>query len=705
MCMIDSKLKAYLILILFLQFITFILVILDTPVARQAIGFVYLTFVPGAVVMKLLKMKIDSLTETVLLVAGLSIAFLMLIGLLVNQLKPLLNISKPLSLWFLLPAINIFVSVCMLAVFLKGKSGHSELAIFRVVNPLIISLLMYIPALSIAGAIASGAYGDNRIIISTIVAIAMLFVIVTISRRTVITRLYPFIVLTIAISLTYHSALVSENMVSFGSDVGGEVFVQKIVEKNAYWNPVNPYPWDQSVGRAYAMLSVTMLPTIYSTLLNLDIVLVFKLFYSMFLALIPLGLYNLWRKFLDEKIAFISAFFFMAFETFYTEMLGLNKQILGELFLILLFTTLLNGEKGRSQKTICLILFSFGLIVSHYALAEIFLFFSLFVLAFSIITRKPSRKITVTFVLMFSAMMFAWYLFTSRSAVFESFMSFGERVIRELHNFFSLESREPEVLRGLGLEPPPTVWNMLSRAFAYATEALIVIGFVGIIFKKGRIYLDKDYFHLVFCSMLFLGALIALPGLSSTMNMTRFYHILLFFLAPLCVLGAETIVNVVSRKNTEIKALFLLLMVLVPYFLFQTSFVYEVTGSESWSIPLSKYRMSPLKLYYQFGYGQIYSVQGQRWLSSNVIAGQTPIYCDPFSDLRCYALIYRGYFHYLSKVISVAVGGVVYLSSLSVIHSDYVALHSSWNVSKLQFLNEISRVYTNGEIEILCKNG
>ncbi|MEM2589285.1 MAG: DUF2206 domain-containing protein, partial [Candidatus Bathyarchaeia archaeon] len=283
-------------------------------------------------------------------------------------------------------------------------------------------------------------------------------------------------------------------------------------------------------------------------------------------------------------------------------------------------------------------------------------------------------------------------------------MSFGERVIHELQDFFSLESREPEVLRGLGLEPPPTIWNMLSRMFAYATQALIVIGFASIILKKSRIILDKDYFLLVFCSMLFLGALIVVPGLSSTMNMTRFYHILLFFLAPLCVLGAETIINVASKKNNETKVLILLLTVLVPYFLFQTSFVYEVTGNESWSIPLSKYRMNPLKLH-QLGYGKTYDVYGQWWLSSHATAGRTPIYRDPFSDLRCYAHIYLGYTRLLSKVEHVAVSSVVYLSSLSVIHGDYVALHSTWNVSELQFLHEISRVYSNGGIEILCKNG
>ncbi|MEM2739025.1 MAG: DUF2206 domain-containing protein, partial [Candidatus Bathyarchaeia archaeon] len=686
----SKKLDQWIFCVLALQVVANISIIFNVPVARQVIGFVYLVFVPGFALIKLLKMKVNGLAETLLFATGLSIASLMLIGLFVNQLNPLFGFLRPLSLMSLLPAINAFVLLCAIAAYLRGEDGCSLSLISRVENLFIVISLLCVPALSIVGAIVSGAYGYNRILIFTLIAITAVFTAATISRKVVLKGLYPYLIFIIALSLTYHSALVSERMVSFGSDVGGEVFAQKIVEKNAYWNPVSPYPWDQSVGRTYAMLSVTLLPTIYSVLLDLDVVLVFKLLYAVFLALVPLGLYNLWKNFVGEKFAFISAFFFMAFQPFYTELLGLNKQILGELFLVLLLTTILSEGEGRLQRTVCLILFSFGLIVSHYALAEIFLFFSLFVLAFSMITRKPSKKVTVTFVLLFSAMMFAWYLFTSSSAVFESFMSFGERVIHELQDFFSLESREPEVLRGLGLEPPPTIWNMMSRMFAYATQALIVIGFASIILKKSRIILDKDYFLLVFCSMLFLGALIVVPGLSSTMNMTRFYHILLFFLAPLCVLGAETIINVASKKNNETKVLILLLTVLVPYFLFQTSFVYEVTGNESWSIPLSKYRMNPLKLH-KLGYTDIYGISSSRWLSISVDVRRTHVYCDPFSwdYLRAYGGIYSGYVDSLSKVLPLGVGGLAYLSSLSVIEGDYVALHSTWNVSELRFLNEM----------------
>jgi hypothetical protein len=42
-------------------------------------------------------------------------------------------------------------------------------------------------------------------------------------------------------------------------------------------------------------------------------------------------------------------------------------------------------------------------------------------------------------------------------------------------------------------------------------------------------------------------------------------------------------------------------------FLFQTNFIYEVAGTESWSIPLSGYRMDPTQLYGSFGFLEAYS--------------------------------------------------------------------------------------------------
>lgn len=204
--------------------------------------------------------------------------------------------------------------------------------------------------------------------------------------------------------------------------------------------------------------------------------------------------------------------------------------------------------------------------------------------------------------------------------------------------------------------------------------------------------------------MAFLAMVILVPGLANTLNMTRFYHILLFFLAPFCVVGAELIVKLLSKRENEFAVSALLLIVLVPFFLFQTSFVYEVTGSDSWSIPLSGYRMNALRLYGLYGYTDAYSVYGAQWLSKNVDVKNLALYADErarASVLTIYGMIYSGYVNGLSNITIVADNGVVYLSTLNVVEGVIPFGRLSWNTSELSFIfDDLNIIYVNGGSEI-----
>ena len=697
--------RDFLVIILFLQSIVYATVFFDVPVVRQVVGFIYFTFVPGFVIIKLLKLDELDWVETVLFSVGLSIAFLMLGGLFINEICFLFGISQPLSLMPLMIILNSLILIGGVLVYLRSENVRLLRAETLRLSPLTL-LVAVLPILSVVGATWVKTYESNLILLFMIIAIALLFAVGIISKKFLPPKLYPLAVFVIAVSLLYHSSLISDYMVHFGSDVPGEVFAFKIVENNAHWGSINPYSGDSSVGRTYAMLSVTILPLIYSSLLNLNFIWVFKIIYPVIFSLVPLGLYKVWSRFVNDKYAFVSAFFFMSYQIFYTEMLGLNKQMIGELFFVLLLLVILNKKMKPINKTTCFLIFSFSLVVSHYALSEIFLFLISFALISLIMikrVRAPSRSITISMVFLFFVIMFSWYIFTSSSTVFDSFVSFGEHVYNQLDEFFNPASRGETVLRGLGMEAPPSVWNMISRAFAYLTQALIVVGFVGLVTKGKRIYLEMEYFVLNLLSVTLLVALVLVPGLANTLNMTRFYHILLFFLAPFCVLGAETVVNLISKRKMEVKVSILLLVLLVPYFLFQTGFVYEVTKSESWSVSLSKYRMSALKSHVQFGYTDAYSVFGAQWLSNNVAVGHTQIYADfssRVSELRSYGFVYVGHVETLSNTTEVTANGIVYLSSLNIIKGTVMGARYLWNSSELHFLDDLSKIYSNGGSEV-----
>jgi len=103
--------------ILGLHVLLYVSVFLDVPVLRQCVGFVFLTFLPGFVILHAIGVKNDSVTVGFSLSVAVSIAFVMFIGLLINNLYPLLGISAPLST---LP-LMVTISALTLTIFIFSQ--------------------------------------------------------------------------------------------------------------------------------------------------------------------------------------------------------------------------------------------------------------------------------------------------------------------------------------------------------------------------------------------------------------------------------------------------------------------------------------------------------------------------------------------------------------------------------------------------------
>jgi len=697
---LSTNSKLILLFVLFLQFTLDITVLFDVPVVRQVIGFLCLTFVSGFIILKLLKFdKLDNL-ELVLFSAGFSIALIVLASLFLNEIGSVLNVLHPLSLIPLLTILNILILTGGVSAYLKGINEGKRKNESNRKSPFLI-IFLCLPILSVIGA-TYVAYGNNTILLLLIVLISASFIVSVLSNKLTSPNMYPLAIFAFAIALLYHSSFISNYIVPFGSDVPGEFSVFRTVEANAHWISTSLSAMGPWYSRQNAMLSITILPTIYKKILNIDPSWVFKILYPLIFSLVPLGLYQIWQSYVGKKYAFISAFLFMAFEPFYTEMLGLNRQMIAEVFFVLLLLVLLKKEIKPTNRMVSFMIFSFALITSHYALAVIFLFFISSTLVILTIMKHPSKTITVPMVILFFVIMFAWYIYTSKSAAFNSILEYGDHVYRQLNDFFNPASRGEEVLTGLGLTKSPSIWNTISRIFSYLTQAFIVFGFIELMIKRTKIRVKNEYFIFSVIAVIFLAMLILIPGLANTLKMTRFYHILLFFLAPLCVVGAESIIKILSKKERQLIVYALLLIVLIPYFLFQTEFVFEVVGSDSWSIPLSGYRMNPLRLYARYGYMDSYSVYGAHWLSNTTIAKDKALYADErtlTNVLTTYASVYKGY--PLSNVTILTNNSIVYLSTLNVIYGVIPFGSLSCSTNNLSIFNDdLNLIYDNGGAEV-----
>jgi len=99
--------------VLLINLIMLSILILDIPFGRQFIGFIYFSFLPGFLILKILSFDFDNLSDTILLSVGLSIGFLMLIGLLINELYPIFGIYEPLS--FIPIYVTIFTVLSLMS--------------------------------------------------------------------------------------------------------------------------------------------------------------------------------------------------------------------------------------------------------------------------------------------------------------------------------------------------------------------------------------------------------------------------------------------------------------------------------------------------------------------------------------------------------------------------------------------------------------
>jgi uncharacterized membrane protein len=327
-----------------------------------------------------------------------------------------------------------------------------------------------------------------------ILAVASLISLAALSRKLVSPRLYPIILFVVSLALLLHVSLFSSTI--FGGDIFGEYALFRETASNLYWDSTAAFNYN-------AMLSITILPTIYSVVLGLNGTWLFKVVYPLIFALVPLGLYQLFKYKFHRGIAFFSVFFFVSNFVFFTELTQLARQMIGELFYILLFIILFSDSVKGSAKWVLFAVFSFGLIVSHYALA--YIFFGLLIVVWLIsFLRKRRSNVTTAMVIFFGVLAFSWFIYLSSASTFNHFLNAVERVRNGFFiDFLNPQSRGSQVLQAVGAAGIGTLWHTIGRFVFYVTEALVIVGFLALLIKKRS--LQHVTFRYVYCSAQLCG--------------------------------------------------------------------------------------------------------------------------------------------------------------------------------------------------------
>jgi uncharacterized membrane protein len=206
-------------------------------------------------------------------------------------------------------------------------------------------------------------------------------------------------------------------------------------------------------------------------------------------------------------------------------------------------------------------------------------------------------------------------------------------------DFFDLSSRESTALLALGLGSTHvgTVWVTVQKYIWQLIELFILLGLFEMLNNKDKF--KFQYMVLALICFLTLGASVILPNISADFSTLRIFHLVLFILAPICIVGGKlfftTILRIVDKSKNKFLVknnnAILLLLVLVPFFIFNTGFIFYFTEEVPPYTPINSntYKNSDnldLKINYV-----VYNIPtkdffGAMWLSKNKVSAM--IYSD-----------------------------------------------------------------------------
>ncbi|MGA2158532.1 MAG: DUF2206 domain-containing protein [Dehalococcoidia bacterium] len=724
----DWEIKKFLMAILIIQLVLLGLwglnaIGLGIPPLIQIAGFVYLSFVPGIIILRLLRFHAMGAARTLLYVIGLSLTFNMFLGLIVNMLYPLIWIQRPISTLPLIITWTVVLGLLCLIAYKRDKdfSAPTHLEKRDLFSPQVLFFIL-LPLLAVVGAQFVNIY-ENNIILLTLLAVITLTALVIMITNFLPVRFYPLAIFSIALALIWHVSLISEHLT--GTDIFTEFQFYSLVIKSGFWDP--------SIHNDYnAMLSITLLPAIYSNILNMGGEQLFKIIYPIWYALVPLALYLIYGKLINAKRAFSATFFFMSVYVFYLILYSLARQMVGELFYVLLILLIVD-KTATGRMNVLFILFGASLVVSHYALSYIYMGLLIFSIIMLYILREKKLQITASSSILFIIMCLSWYIYVSASAPLDKAVGIGQQIWQSLSTeFLNLFNRD---VISMFTVTSPDILHVVYRIIYYLLLFFVAMGAWKILILWKEKESPKEYLTLAVGNYVLLAVCIIVPFFSQQIGANRMYHLSLVILAPFCVLGAEVVFAILSRLTRSImhfefspNSNMVIGPILALLLLFDSGFIFEVANNPRLtSIPLSlnatenPSRSIALedKLGLRYFCPTEEEISSARWLSENMNNSKY-IYTIYFENVQVPALAAYGLIP-KEKTIPILPppsdqnfkDGYVYLGYVNVVwgygatpvyyieHSAHDKYRVIWDISLLKpMLENIVQVYTNGGSQV-----
>lgn len=610
-----NSLNIYLINLVFFIALSDLTILLDIPYLRQFFGFVLLIVLPGLLIIQILKLNKLDITEQFVLMVAISNSFLIIFGLFVNNLFLEFGYNKPLSTIPLLISYNIILFVLILmfiSIYIDKEYAIILPKIqFEKKAYLFISIAVILPALSIFGMHLMNKTNNNFFIMFLLILIIMYILYIFFFNNIFPEKLYPFVLYSISVSLLLMLPLRSNHIIGIDTHVEYQYF-QSVIQ-NFHWGVYGERTID-------SCLSTSLLPTIYTSVLNINAELMFKIIPSILFSISPLVVYIISKKYLNCTHSFFSTLFFM-FQPLFLWTEANARTSIAILYFGLFFMVLFHEHITKVNKNILFILFSASCVVSHYSTTYIF-FIILFIFQFTLqllsVTLFKNSKVlsffsgeaseseihllndlklnkeTVSFtlVLLFFVMIFFWYSQITEVPFIRG-VNFVYNTFSSLNSFLISESRGAEVSNAVNPSGALLLNQKIKFIVYWSTIFLTIVGvlvtalkskemisFSGSRLIKSSILeskIDIEYFLLGLICLFMLVISIALPFVLIQYNLSRLYFMLTMILSVFFTVGGISVSSFLKKgfcHNTII-----VLSVLLLFFMCSSGLIDQILNT------------------------------------------------------------------------------------------------------------------------------
>jgi uncharacterized membrane protein len=639
-----------------------------------------LLLLPGLLILQVLKILMRHLTSVVY-AAGLSILYLMALGLVVNSVVPLFGDHHPLSHGILLIAYDATIVPLLLTSFIRSTTSLT-LVVQSLKTRFFVALfgILFLPALAILGATRLNNGGSNVVSLITIAVVASAFIYYAFRSNRRLVPLFIYIAGVVMLYLfTFRSNFIT------GSDIVKEFRYFSTTYRQQSWHidtTSNPYE---------ACLSVTILPTVLANFFHINLQYLYKCIFPLMYGLIPLIVYELTQRVMTRKVAVLASLFFISFSGFISVIPQHSREGIGLIFFGLLVLVLFDTSLSRRLKLSLALSFGFAMAVSHYSTAYLAVplfglaYLSSYLLKFIAAISKRHRLQALSeqlraarfysgiLCIVVGAFTFLWFtqatatsnnistvsrtLFVNLNSEYgETKYSFADQLnifykpdqTQTLTRFITstTQSDNPQTQYypatqtvsykplALSAETVPyhfgsqfsSFMNLFGSVLKIGLQLLMLIG-VGVLLKsivrKRPTALPPEYFFLSLAAVIIFGATFVLPLLSASYGQDRIYIQLLLFLSVCSVSGALACTS--KFMSWAIVPLYIL------YFLFYSGFLPYLAGGAIPNMPLANYGTE-----YDAIFTRKQEVVAAQWLEAQAQA-HTPILADVYGSAKIVA--------------------------------------------------------------------